>query len=93
MRTRLLTVLGCLIWLIFFAAGIRELLVYGLYVDGAVDQGLFALLGVPLAMIAGTVVLGHRTARGAVPGRVIAASSLVAGLALLFCLAALARWA
>ncbi|HWU96255.1 MAG TPA: hypothetical protein VN029_11700 [Sphingomonas sp.] len=93
MKSGFLTALGCLLWLIFLAAGIRELFHHGLYARGEVDAGIVALLAVPLAMMAGTVALGLRSARADVPGRVFVASTLVAALGFLLCLGALARGA
>ncbi|MBB4840968.1 hypothetical protein HNP52_004065 [Sphingomonas kyeonggiensis] len=93
MKPYLLTALGSLLWLIFLAAGIRELLSYGLYVRGELDQGVVALLVVPPLLIAGTVALGLRANRGNVPARLIVASTLVAAFGFLLCLSALLRGA
>ncbi|WP_342250085.1 hypothetical protein [Sphingomonas sp. OTU376] len=93
MKPFLLAALGSLLWLIFLAAGMRELFSYGLYVRAVLDQGVVALLVVPLLLIAGTVALGHRAIRGNVPARVILASTLVAAFGFMLCLSALLRGA
>jgi len=82
MKVVLLTALGCIFWLFPLAAAVSLFWRFGVYEDGfGFNYDSLWLLGLPICMIAATLLLGYRAKRRPLPGVVIVGSSALAFVA------------
>lgn len=85
MKVMALTVAGCIFWLVPLVAAIRLFWQLGFYEDGfGFNYESLPLLGIPIFMIATTLVLARLASRRPLPGIATVVSSSIAVVAAFF---------